>query len=245
MSKKIAAIIPARWGSTRFPGKPLHLIAGKPLIQHVWERCHSAKMVDETIIATDDMRIAEAAFEFGAEVALTSPKHQSGTDRIAEVAKKLKGISHVLNVQGDEPLADPTLINRLAKLMVADKTIGMITAANAFGKDENVENPNAVKVVLDRTSNALYFSRSPIPFIRDGKIPVQYYRHQGIYGYSLPFLLEFVKWKPTTLEKAEQLEQLRALENGAKIRVVITKHASIGIDTPEDVKQVEHLLKNL
>ena len=245
MSKKIVAIIPARWGSTRFPGKPLHLIAGKPLIQHVWERCQSARMIDEVIVATDDQRIAEAVLSFGAKVTLTSSKHLSGTDRIAEVAKKLKGISHVINVQGDEPLADPALINRLAKLMVADKKIGMITAATPFRKEENVENPNAVKVVLDKASNALYFSRNPIPFLRDKKNPVQYYRHQGIYGYSLPFLLEFVKWKPTTLEKMEQLEQLRALENGAKIRVIITKHASIGIDTPEDVKQVEDLLKNL
>jgi 3-deoxy-manno-octulosonate cytidylyltransferase (CMP-KDO synthetase) len=242
---KIAAIIPARWGSTRFPGKPLHLIAGKPLIQHVWERCKSARALDEIIIATDDMRIAEAAFSFGAEVSLTSPKHRSGTDRIAEVARKLKGVSHVINVQGDEPAANPALINRLAKILAADKSIGMITAANRFSKGEDAGNPNAVKVVLDRFSDALYFSRSAIPFSRDGNFPVQYYRHQGIYGYSLRFLLEFVKWKPTALEKAEQLEQLRALENGAKIRVVVTQHASIGIDTPEDVKQVEHLLKKL
>ena len=245
MSKKIAAIIPARWGSTRFPGKPLHLIAGKPLLQHVWERCQSAQRLDQIIIATDDMRIAEAAFDFGAKVAMTSDQHPSGTDRIAEVAKKLKGISHVINVQGDEPLADPGLIDQLAKLMLKDKAIDMITAANAFGPEEDVTNPNAVKVILDCDSNALYFSRSPIPFVRDAKIPVQYYRHQGIYGYSLPFLLDFVKWQPTALEQAEQLEQLRALENGAKIRVVVTAYASIGIDTPEDVKQVEHLLKNL
>ena len=242
---KIAAIIPARWGSTRFPGKPLHLIAGKPLIQHVWERCKSARALDEIIIATDDMRIAEAALSFGAEVSLTSPKHRSGTDRIAEVAKKLKGVTHVINVQGDEPAASPALINRLAKILAADKSIGMITAANRFQEGEDAGNPNAVKVVLDRFSDALYFSRSAIPFSRDGNFPVQYYRHQGIYGYSLRFLLEFVKWKPTALEKAEQLEQLRALENGAKIRVVVTQHASIGIDTPEDVKQVEHLLKKL
>ena len=150
MSKKIVAIIPARWGSTRFPGKPLHLIAGKPLIQHVWERCQSARMIDEVIVATDDQRIAEAVLSFGAKVTLTSSKHLSGTDRIAEVAKKLKGISHVINVQGDEPLADPALINRLAKLMVADKKIGMITAATPFRKEENVENPNAVKVVLPK-----------------------------------------------------------------------------------------------
>jgi 3-deoxy-manno-octulosonate cytidylyltransferase (CMP-KDO synthetase) len=242
---KIAAIIPARWGSTRFPGKPLHMIAGKPLIRHVWERCRSARMLDDVIIATDDMRIAEAAFSFGAEVSLTSSKHRSGTDRIAEVAKKLKGVSHVINVQGDEPAADPALINRLAKTLVAGKNIAMITAANPFQKGEAVDNPNAVKVVMDRFSDALYFSRSAIPFFRDGNIPVQYYRHQGIYGYSLRFLLQFVKWKPSALEKAEQLEQLRALENGAKIRVIVTRHASLGVDTPEDVKQVEHLLGKL
>lgn len=242
---KIAAIIPARWGSTRFPGKPLQLIAGKPLIRHVWERCCSAGLLDEVIIATDDMRIAEAAFSFGAEVSLTSPKHRSGTDRIAEVAKKLSGISHVINVQGDEPAVEPALINRLARTLSADKTIGMITAASLFEKDEDVSNPNAVKVVVDKFSNAIYFSRHAIPFSRDGNFPVQYYRHQGIYGYSLRFLLQFVKWKPSALEKAEQLEQLRALENGAAIRVVVTRHASIGVDTPEDAKQVEHLLKNL
>ena len=242
---KIAAIIPARWGSTRFPGKPLHYIAGKPLIQHVWERCKSARLLGEIIIATDDMRIAEAAFSFGAEVSITSSKHRSGTDRIAEVAKKLKGFSHVINVQGDEPAVDPALINRLARTLAADKTIGMITAATRFQKGEDAGNPNAVKVVTDRFSNALYFSRCPIPFARDGIFPVQYYRHQGIYGYSLAFLLQFVKWKPTALEKAEQLEQLRALENGAAIRVVVTRQASIGVDTPEDVKQVEILLKKL
>ena len=242
---KIAAIIPARWGSTRFPGKPLHLIAGKPLIQHVWERCLAARMLDEVIIATDDMRIAEAAFAFGAEVSLTSSKHRSGTDRIAEVAKKLTGISHVFNVQGDEPAVDPALINKLAKTLVADKGLGMITAANPFQAGEEITNPNAVKVVMDRNSNALYFSRSPIPYLRDGNFPAQYYRHQGIYGYSLKFLLEFVKWKPTALEKAEQLEQLRALENGAKIRVVATRHASIGVDTPEDARLAEKFLTNL
>jgi len=242
---KIAAIIPARWGSTRFPGKPLHLIAGKPLIRHVWERCLSARMLDEVIIATDDMRIAEAAFAFGAEVSLTSSKHRSGTDRIAEVARKLKGITHAINVQGDEPAVDPALINKLARTLLEDRNLGMVTAANPFAGDEDIANPNAVKVILDRHSNAIYFSRSAIPFLRDQKIPVVYYRHQGIYGYSLDFLLEFVKWKPTTLEKAEQLEQLRALENGAKIRVVTTRRASIGVDTPADALAVEHLLSKL
>ncbi len=239
----VAAILPARWGSTRFPGKPLHPIAGKPLIQHVWERTLKAKAISRVIIATDDMRIAEAAFAFGAEVSVTSPKHQSGTDRIAEVAKKLTGITHVLNVQGDEPLVDPALLNRLARTLTADPKLDMITAANAFGPDDDIANPNAVKVVLGRDGNALYFSRSPIPYLRDPAAAMPYYRHQGLYGYSLKFLLQFVKWKQSALEKAEQLEQLRALENGGRIRVLITKHASIGVDTPADAAAVEKFLK--
>ena len=241
---KVVAILPARWGSTRFPGKPLHPIAGKPLIQHVWERCLRARSLDDVIVATDDMRIAEAAFAFGAEVSLTSPKHQSGTDRVAEVAKKLRGVTHIINVQGDEPAIDPRLIDRLARAMIVDSKIEMITAANVFGKNEPVENPNAVKVVLDRDSNALYFSRSAIPFFRDGGTAPPRYRHQGIYGYSTRFLLRFVQWKPTLLEQTEKLEQLRALENGAKIRVLITKSVSVGVDTPEDIEQVERLLNS-
>lgn len=242
-AKGVAAILPARWGSTRFPGKPLHLIDGKPLIQHVWEQTLRAKSISQVIIATDDLRIAECAFDFGAEVAITSSKHRSGTDRIAEVAKKLKGISHVLNVQGDEPLVEPALLNRLAKTLLAEPKLDMVTAANAFGPGDDVTNPNAVKVVLDRSGNALYFSRSPIPYLRDTTQTVPHYRHQGIYGYSLAFLLQFVKWKPTLLEKAEQLEQLRALENGASIRVLLTQHASIGVDTPADVAAVEKILR--
>ena len=243
MPAKIAVIIPARWGSTRFPGKALHPIAGKPLVQHVWERCCRARGIDEVIIATDEMRIAEAAFAFGAEVAMTSPKHQSGTDRVAEVAKRLKGVRHVINVQGDEPVIDIALINRLAKALAGDKSMSMITAANTYAVGEDVTNPNAVKVVLDRSSNALYFSRSPIPFVRgDGSSPV-FYRHQGIYGYSIDFLLQFVRWKPGVLEKAEQLEQLRALENGARVKVLITKSASVGVDAPDDVPIVEALLR--
>ena len=243
MPAKVAVIIPARWGSTRFPGKSLHPIAGKPLVQHVWERCRKARGIEEVIIATDDMRIAEAAFGFGANVALTSAKHQSGTDRIAEVAKRLRGYSHVINVQGDEPLIDATLITRLARSLAKEKQIGMITAANLFTAEEELANPNSVKVVVDRNGDALYFSRSAIPFLRgDGAEPL-YLRHQGIYGYSVKFLAQFVRWRPSMLEKAEQLEQLRALENGAKIRVLVTKSASIGVDTPEDVPAAERLLK--
>ena len=237
---KVAVVIPARYGSTRFPGKPLFKIAGKPLLQHVWERCGKARGITAIIVATDDMRIAEAAFDFGAEVSMTSPKHRSGTDRCAEVAKRLRGFTHIINVQGDEPLIDPALISRLAKTLTADKGIDMITAANAFGSDEDAGNPNAVKVVLDREGNALYFSRSVIPFARAGS--PRYLRHQGIYGYSAKFLLQFVKWKPGALEQCEQLEQLRALENGARIRVLITKSASLGVDAPEDAALVEKLL---
>ena len=237
---KVAVVIPARYGSTRFPGKPLFKIAGKPLIQHVWERCGKARGITAIIVATDDMRIAEAAFDFGAEVSMTSPKHRSGTDRCAEVAKRLRGFSHIINVQGDEPLIEPALISRLAKTLTADKGIDMITAANVFGSDEDAGNPNAVKVVLDRAGHALYFSRSVIPFARDGS--PRYLRHQGIYGYSAKFLLQFVKWKPGALEQCEQLEQLRALENGARIRVLLTKSASLGVDAPEDAALVERLL---
>jgi len=239
---KVAVVIPARYGSTRFPGKALFKIAGRPLVEHVWRRCSRAKGIAEVIVATDDMRIAETAFAFGAEVAMTSPKHRSGTDRCAEVAKDLAGFSHVINVQGDEPLIDPALISRLAKALAAEKSLEMITAANAFGSDEDPGNPNAVKVVLDRNGNALYFSRSAIPFIRVDGQHAPFYRHQGIYGYSVKFLLQFVKWKAGVLEQCEQLEQLRALENGARIRVLIARRASIGVDAPEDVELVERLL---
>lgn len=239
---KVVAIIPARWGSTRFPGKPLHPIAGKPLLQHVWEKCLKAKAISRVIVATDDMRIAEAAFDFGAEVSLTSPDHQSGTDRIAEVASRLKGVTHIVNVQGDEPLVDPKLIARLARALVRDRSIEMITAAGEFGPDEDASNPNAVKVVLDRKSDALYFSRSLIPFCRDGGLPGPRYRHQGIYGYSKRLLLKFVRWEQTLLERTEQLEQLRALEHGVRIRVIITTHSSLGVDTPEDAEAAARLL---
>lgn len=239
---KVAVVIPSRYASTRLPAKPLHPIAGKPLVQHVWERCARAKGIDKVIVATDDMRIAEAAFAFGAEVAMTSDKHRSGTDRVAEVAKKLKGYTHIINVQGDEPLVDPTVVSKLASAMAKDRKIEMITSASIFTPEDDLTNPNMVKVVLDRESNGLYFSRSLIPYVRNDGVRPQFYRHQGIYGYTTKFLLQFVKWKPGILEQAESLEQLRALENGAKIRVVLAKHAAVSVDTPEDVTAVERIL---
>ena len=239
---KVAVVIPARYASTRLPAKPLHPVAGKPLIQHVWERCAKARGIDRVIVATDDKRIAEAARGFGADVAMTSQRHRSGTDRVAEVAKNLTGFTHIINVQGDEPLVDPATITKLAATMVKGRKIQMITSASVFTATDDLANPNMVKVVLDHVGDALYFSRSPIPFVRaDGLRPL-FYRHQGIYGYTTKFLLEFVKWKPGILEQAESLEQLRALENGAKIRVILAKSAAVSVDTPEDVRVVEKLL---
>jgi 3-deoxy-manno-octulosonate cytidylyltransferase (CMP-KDO synthetase) len=239
---KVAVVIPARYASTRLPAKPLHPIAGKPLVQHVWERCTKAKGIETVIVATDDMRIAEAAFAFGAEVALTSTKHRSGTDRVAEVAKKLKGFTHVINVQGDEPLVDPKVVAKLASAMASERAIQMITAASVFQPEDDLTNPNMVKVVVDRFGDALYFSRSSIPFVRSDGVTPKFYRHQGLYGYTTKFLLEFVKWKPGILEQAESLEQLRALENGTKIRVIPAAHAAVSVDTPADVEAVESIL---
>lgn len=239
---KVAVIIPARYASTRLPAKPLHPIAGKPLIQHVWERCRQAKGIETVVVATDDMRIAEAAFNFGADVAMTSTRHRSGTDRVAEVARKLKGYTHVINVQGDEPLIDPKVIAQLASVMAKSPQVKMITAASLFEAGDDLTNPNMVKVVLQRSGDALYFSRSVIPYLRADGVTPKYYRHQGIYGYTREFLLEFVGWKASSLELAESLEQLRALENGARIRVVVARDAAVSVDTPEDVILVERIL---
>lgn len=239
---RAAIIIPARWGSTRFPGKPLHLLDGKPLIQHVWERCCSVPGVGRVIVATDDTRILEAAFAFGAEVSLTAAKHPSGTDRIAEVAKKLPSAGILLNVQGDEPFLDPELAGKLIESLDADPGAQMATAACPLDPAD-LANPNAVKVVCDLRGHALYFSRSPIPCDRDGGAPPARLRHLGIYAYRRSFLLEFVKWKPAPLEKLEKLEQLRALEHGAKILVLKTKNTGPGVDTPEDAIAAEKLLR--
>ncbi len=239
MRIKTLGIIPARWASTRFPGKPLHLIAGRPLLQHVWDRCRSAKCLTSVVIATDDMRIAEAAFAWGAEVALTSAKHRSGTDRAAEVMANASNFSHAINIQGDEPLVDPKLIDRFAKEFEREPELEMITAANPFEDERDVQSPHQVKVVIDRDANALYFSRAVIPAT---KISHRYLRHQGIYGYTRELLLRFVTWKPSPLERAESLEQLRALENGVRIRVLVAKAGSPGVDTPADAAALERFL---
>lgn len=238
---RAVGIIPARWRSTRFPGKPLHVIAGKPLLRRVWERSTKAKNLDSVIIATDDMRIAEAAFNWGAEIALTSPKHRSGTDRIAEVARHAKQFAFVVNIQGDEPLIDPRLIDGLVRKLRSHRSIDIVTAAHPFKYPGEAFSPHQVKVVVDESGCALYFSRAAIPFPRNPS-GISYFRHQGIYGFRRGALLKFVQWKPTPLERAESLEQLRALENGVKVHVLITAKGSPGIDTPADAKALEQKL---
>jgi 3-deoxy-manno-octulosonate cytidylyltransferase (CMP-KDO synthetase) len=251
---KAVGIIPARWSSTRFPGKPLYPLAGKPLLKHVWEKCQRAKTLDSVIIATDDMRIANAAFDWGAQVALTSRSHRSGTDRVAEVARHAKHFTFIVNIQGDEPLIDPRLINRLVRKLRSDSDVKIVSAAHPFENPAEASSPHQVKVVLDASGCALYFSRAPIPFSRSDGFPAVagprrlgsrrslYLRHQGIYGFRRETLLQFVKWKPSALERAESLEQLRALENGVTVHVLITAEGSPGIDTPEDAKALERKL---
>lgn len=240
----ITVIIPARWASTRFPGKPLAELRGKPLVQHVWERACRAKLVGRVIIATDDMRIARVAFDFGAEVALTSKKHPTGTDRLAEVATKLRSSRIILNVQGDEPDIAPSTIDRLVRTLLDNPRLGMVTAANPLTDPADIRNPNVVKVVTDLAGRALYFSRSVIPHDRDGRGDVKHLRHQGIYGYRRSVLLSFVKWKPTPLEKAEKLEQLRALEHGVAIGVIVVRRGSVGVDVPGDLAKAARALRN-
>lgn len=254
--EKVAAVIPARFASTRFPGKPLVAIAGRPLIAHVVDRCKEAKLVGRVIVATDDHRIAAAAEEAGAEATLTSPDHPSGTDRVAEVAEGLES-DIIVNVQGDEPTLAPEAIDAAIEPLLADPTIPMGTLMVRLSEPEELFNPNVNKVVVDRKGFALYFSRWPIPYLRDEWPDIfeegreraaqwvashTWYKHVGLYVYRREALLELARLKPVELEAAEGLEQLRALAYGYKIRVVETDCDSIGVDTPEDVARVEEIL---
>jgi 3-deoxy-manno-octulosonate cytidylyltransferase (CMP-KDO synthetase) len=239
----ILGVLPSRWGSTRFPGKPLHLIAGKPLIQHVWERCRLCSKLDDIIVAVDDERIRDVVISFGGKVAMTSPDHPTGTDRIAEAVKLVPQATHIVNIQGDEPLIDPDLIDALAITMAADPTLDMATAANPLDPaDPAVQDPNVVKVAVGLNGRALYFSRSPLPFFRNPVEGLPVLRHKGIYAYRREFLERFVTWPPSPLERAESLEQLRALENGASIKVLLTSDTSPGVDTPEQALEIERIL---
>lgn len=231
------AIIPARYASTRFPGKPLAKETGKYLIQHVYEQVAQAKRVSAVIVATDDERIAEAVRSFGGRVAMTRSDHPSGTDRVAEVASGLTA-EIIVNVQGDEPEIEPDCIDALVSLLAGDGDAAMATLACRFPSDAEPTGPDAVKVVLDQRGRALYFSRSLVPYPREtgGRVdaPGDWLLHLGIYAYRRSFLLELAKLPPTPLEQREKLEQLRVLEHGHPIAVGLVKKASVGIDTPRD-----------
>ena len=244
---KIIGVIPARYGSSRFPGKPLFMMAGKPLIQHVIERCKGAKSLSEVIVATDDARIQKAVRGF-CKVEMTSGDHPSGTDRIAEVVAR-SSCDAAVNIQGDEPLIDPAVIDLVAKRL-GDSP--MSTAAARIRDAAEYENPNVVKVVVNSAGRALYFSRRTIPFVRDAAntsvseqlAAFPFLKHLGIYGYRRETLLRLVKFPVSPLEQAERLEQLRALENGIEIAVSIVGYDGIGVDTPADAARVERILQS-
>ena len=229
----IVGINPARWGSTRLPGKALLDIKGKPMIQRVYEQAMKSKLLDKVIVATDDKRIFDCVIKFNGNAVMTSKKHKSGTDRIYEAAKDLKA-DIIVNIQGDEPFIPPDNIDKAIEPILKDKNLNVATLAVEFNEQDN---PNNVKVVFDKNNFAIYFSRSAIPFNRDGK-KIKYYKHIGLYVYRKKFLLRFAKMKQSTLEIAEKLEQLRILENGERIKVVVTKKDSIGIDTLEDLSKL-------
>lgn len=236
---KFLIVIPARYGSTRFLGKPLHIIAGKPMIQWVWEQASLCKLADDIIIATDDKRIFSVVEEFGGKAIMTSPDHATGTDRLIEVIEKETQATHIINVQGDEPLIEPELIDSLISTLKNQPELPMVTAATPFKAHEDINDPNMVKVAINQLGKALYFSRSPIPFTRKSPKGLIHYRHLGIYGYQRELLESWNQLKPSLLEEAEQLEQLRALDNGIDIAVSITESTHPGIDTLEQAQALE------
>lgn len=255
---KVTAVIPARISSTRLPEKPLAMIGSKPLIQWVYENVSKSRYVSEIIVATDSEKIIEVVKKFGGRAQMTSSEHPSGTDRIAEVARKLDS-EIILNVQGDEPFIDTEVIDTVLKLMLKDQTIVMTSAKTYMTDISDFFNPAVVKVVCDQNDRAIYFSRAPIPYFRDEffhykkhgkldkdmvyKICSMTFKHIGIYGYRWEFLMKFTKMKESFLERAEKLEQLRALENGIIIKVPTVKYTGFGIDTPADLEKARKILK--
>ncbi|MBI5894409.1 MAG: 3-deoxy-manno-octulosonate cytidylyltransferase [Deltaproteobacteria bacterium] len=263
---KIVAIIPARYASTRLKGKALVDIAGRPMIQHVYERTKKAGLINDVIVATDDKTIFDAVKGFNGKAAMTSSEHKTGTDRIAEAANNIDA-DIIVNVQGDEPLIEPEMIDEAIKPLMRDAAIPICTLKTKIQDEKEILNPNIVKVVTDKNGFALYFSRLPIPYVRSEESRGQgvkgsskeiippleplnprileplHYKHIGLYVYRKDFLLKFAKMKPTLLEEAEKLEQLRALENGYKIKVVETRYNSIGVDTEEDLERVRGIFQ--
>jgi 3-deoxy-manno-octulosonate cytidylyltransferase (CMP-KDO synthetase) len=242
---KTVVIIPARYQSTRFPGKPLAKICGKPMIQWVYENSKKAEKINDVIVATDDDRIAQVVIAFGGKVAMTSDQNRSGTDRVGEAADKL-GLSSedvIVNVQGDQPLIDPPCIDDVVRPFFDDSEISMSTLAFKIVRKEEITNPKHVKVIFDQRGFALYFSRSPIPFGRDRDIHFDTYRHLGVYAYTRKYLDIFRNLPEGRLEQIEKLEQLRALEYGHKIKIVLTEYDSPEVDLAEDVGRVEEIVR--
>ena len=250
MMNSVTAIIPARYHSTRFPGKPLALLLGRPMIQHVYERVSTAELVDRVIVATDDQRILETVRAFGGEAMLTRSDHSTGTDRLAEVAASLDS-DLIVNIQGDEPMIHPQMIDQALRPLVDSPALQMGTLAARLTRIEDFYNPNVVKVVRDTAGFALYFSRAPIPWPRDidrsklaACLPqLDLWRHIGLYVYRRSLLLDYPGWPETPLEKLERLEQLRALERGIRLYVAETQWDSHGVDTPTDLERVEVLMR--
>lgn len=245
---KIVAVIPARWQSTRLKGKILADINGKPMIQHVWERVMKAHEVDEVVVAVDRERVLKVVEAFGAKAVFTSPEQPSGTDRIAEVASTIEG-DVFINVQGDEPLVHPLMVDDLAGIFRYEGNIHMATLIKRIHRPEEITDPNTVKVVVDRKGYALYFSRSPIPYIRDkagtaegADISRMYFKHIGMYSYTKDFLLTYTHLPKSILEEEEKLEQLRVLEHGYKIKTMETRYDTVGVDTQEDLDKVREIL---
>jgi 3-deoxy-manno-octulosonate cytidylyltransferase (CMP-KDO synthetase) len=245
MKQRVVGVIPARWGSTRFPGKSLAGIAGKPMIQWVVERVRQAECLSGVAVATDDERIADGVKKLGFEkvlVKMTRSDHPSGTDRIAEAVEELEAEA-VVNIQGDEPLIDPKLIDELAQAILS-REWDMVTAATLIREETEVLDPSVVKVVFGKAGQALYFSRAPIPYVRDATEPkITHWRHIGIYAYRKDYLMELVKHPPCLLEETEKLEQLRALDMGCRMKVLKTEDFGIGVDVPSDAKKAEELMQ--
>lgn len=248
---KIVAIIPARYGSTRFEGKPLADILGKPMIRWVYEGVGQSKLIGQVVVATDDERIAGAVEQFGGKAMMTSANHASGSDRVAEVARKIKA-DIIVNVQGDEPLLSGSVIDKAIRPLLKDPSVPLSSLMTRIGEARDWINPNTVKVVVDRKGFALYFSRSPIPFPRDinverllatsggrpNPLPHRAFKHLGVYVYRREFLLRYSRMKQTPLEKLEKLEQLRALESGFPIKLTLVDYEPLSVDTPEDLDKV-------
>jgi 3-deoxy-manno-octulosonate cytidylyltransferase (CMP-KDO synthetase) len=242
---EVIGIIPARYESKRLPGKPLVLIHNRPMIQHVYQRAAQAATLARLVVATDDRRIQKAVAQFGGETLMTSREHLSGTDRVAEAARLLilEDDTIVVNIQGDEPLLRAEMIDSLVGNLQENINVPMATLAYLQTTKDDFTDPGVIKVVLDAKGRALYFSRSPIPAHRDGSSPPAYYKHLGFYGYRNGFLQEFTRLSPGVLEKLEKLEQLRALEHGFFISVVVSPFDSISVDTPEDLARVRKIME--